>query len=162
SHADGATGFLLSHRVNDAAVATNRLLAKGEDVDWLAQPVTANGREYPAGTIFIPATPASVPLVRRLATDLGLSFDGLATRPAPATIPPEFRNRLGRVRLQKTLALLRQFLADGGTILAIRSFTGLGQQIGLPLGSHLVLDGKPLPRSKFYVPGSLLQARVDT
>src|SRR5205823_3809143 len=64
SHADGATGFLLSHRVNDAAVATNRLLAKGEDVDWLAQPVTANGREYPAGTTFIPATPASVPLVR--------------------------------------------------------------------------------------------------
>src|SRR3989441_735648 len=84
SHADGAAGFLLSHRLNDAAIATNRLLAKGEEVDWLAQPVAANGREYPAGTIFIPATPASVPLVRRLATDLGLSFDGLATRPAPA------------------------------------------------------------------------------
>src|SRR3989475_2037080 len=84
SHADGTAGFLLSHRLNDAAIATNRLLAKGEEVDWLAQPVAANGREYPAGTIFIPATPASVPLVRRLATDLGLSFDGLATRPAPA------------------------------------------------------------------------------
>src|SRR6266513_758524 len=84
SHADGATGFLLSHRVNDAAVAANRLLAKGEEVDWLVQPVAANGRDYPAGTIFIPATPASVPLVRRLATDLGLSFDGLATRPATA------------------------------------------------------------------------------
>src|SRR5438034_1371024 len=84
SHADGAAGFLLSHRVNDAAVATNRLLAKGEEVDWLPQPLAASGREYPAGTIFIPATPASVPLVRQLATDLGLSFDGIAARPAPA------------------------------------------------------------------------------
>src|SRR5438105_2646890 len=84
SHADGAAGFLLSHRLNDAAIATNRPLAKWEEVDWLVQPVAANGRDYPAGTIFIPATPASVPLMRRLATDLGLSFDGLATRPAPA------------------------------------------------------------------------------
>ncbi|PYP26082.1 MAG: peptidase [Gemmatimonadetes bacterium] len=242
SHADGATGFLLSHRVNDAAIATNRLLAKGEEVDWLVQPVAANGRDYPAGTIFIPATPASIPLVRGLATDLGLSFDGLATRPAPAlrvrpvriglwdryggsipsgwtrwllerfefpfevvypstldagkladrydvlvfpdgaipqndrdqpddffgpppppeTIPAEFKNRLGRVSVQKTVPLLRQFLTDGGTIIAIGSSTGLGQHIGLPLASHLVSDGKPLPRSKFYVPGSLLQARVDT
>src|SRR5256885_465033 len=37
SHADGAAGFLLSHRLNDAAIATNRLLAKGEEVDWLAR-----------------------------------------------------------------------------------------------------------------------------
>ena len=82
--------------------------------------------------------------------------------PPPETIPAEFRNRLGRVSVQKTVPLLRQFLADGGTIIAIGSSTGLGQHIGLPLASHLVLDGKPLPRSKFYVPGSLLQARIDT
>ena len=82
--------------------------------------------------------------------------------PAPETIPAEYRGRLGRVTVQKTVPLLRQFLADGGTVIAIGSSTSLGQHIGLPLVSHLVLDGKPLPRSKFYVPGSLLQVRVDT
>jgi len=82
--------------------------------------------------------------------------------PPPETIPAEFRSRLGRVTVQKTVPLLRQFLADGGTIIAIGSSTGLGQHLGLPLASHLVSDGKPLPRSRFYVPGSLLQARVDT
>src|SRR5205823_6154365 len=75
-------GFFLSHRVNDAAIATNRLLAKQQEVEWLLQPVPANGRIHPAGTIFIPATPVSVPLVRQLATDRGVSFDGVPVRPA--------------------------------------------------------------------------------
>src|SRR5439155_1228305 len=141
SHADGATGFLLSHRVNDAAIATNRLLAKGEEVDWLVQPVAANGRDYPAGTI--PQNDRDQP------------DDFFGPPPPPETIPAEFKNRLGRVSVQKTVPLLRQFLTDGGTIIAIGSSTGLGQHIGLPLASHLVSDGKPLPRSKFYVPGSL-------
>ena len=42
----------------------------------------------------------------------------------------------------------------------------MGKHLGLPLANHLVAtdkDGKeqPLPREKFYVPGSLLRVRVD-
>src|SRR5439155_23709920 len=58
-------------------------------------------------------------------------------------------------------------LESGGTILTIGSSTSLGQHLGLPLTNHLVAadkDGKdqPLPREKFFVPGSVLQVRVDT
>jgi hypothetical protein len=77
-------------------------------------------------------------------------------------VPPEYRGRLGRVTVGKTVPLLRQFLADGGTIVAIGGSTAIGLHAGLPIANHLVLDGKPLPRSKFYVPGSVLQVRVDT
>jgi hypothetical protein len=246
NHPEGAAGFLLSHQVNDAAIATNRLLAAGQEVDWVTQAVSVDGRTYAAGAIFIPATGTSVPLIRQLARELGLRFDGVAAAPArdalrlhplriglwdryggsipsgwtrwlleryefpfevvypptldagkladrydvlvfpdgaipsapgdraddtedflgpppaPETVPPEYRGRLGRVTVQKTVPLLRQFLADGGTIVAIGSSTAIGLHAGLPVANHLALDGKPLPRSKFYVPGSVLQVRVDT
>jgi hypothetical protein len=32
----------------------------------------------------------------------------------------------------------------------------------LPVRNHLIENGAPLPRSKYFVPGSLLSARVDT
>ncbi len=82
-------------------------------------------------------------------------------------LPPEYRGRRGSITAAKTLPALREFLEAGGTILTIGSSTNLAQHLDLPLGSHLVAknkDGKeqPLPREKFYVPGSLLEARVDT
>src|SRR5207253_11231410 len=43
-----AAGFLLSHQVNDAFIAVNRLLASSEEVYWLKQPFSANGKTYPA------------------------------------------------------------------------------------------------------------------
>ncbi|HXF04026.1 MAG TPA: M14 metallopeptidase family protein, partial [Blastocatellia bacterium] len=39
-----AVGFLLSHQVNDAFIAINRLLREGDEVYWLAQPFTTNGK----------------------------------------------------------------------------------------------------------------------
>ena len=38
----------------------------------------------------------------------------------------------------------------------------LAQQLKLPIENHLVENGAPLPPTKFYVPGSVLTARVDT
>ena len=81
-------------------------------------------------------------------------------------IPPEFRSRLGKITAEKTIPQLRQFLEEGGTILAIGGSTSLGYYLGLPLVNALaerLPDGteKPLPREKYYVPGSVLQARVD-
>src|SRR5207247_699253 len=84
--ADGPAGFLLSHRVNDAAVVMNRLLAARQDVYWLTEPFQANGSAYPAGAIFIPATPAALPILRRAAHELGLDFAGVATKPAVAAL----------------------------------------------------------------------------
>ena len=55
------------------------------------------------------------------------------------------------------------FLDAGRTILAIGSATDLGIQLQLPITSALVDSaGRSLPRSRFYVPGSILSMRVDT
>src|SRR5438874_1080534 len=238
TEAGASAGFLLSHQVNDAAVVMNRLLAARQDVYWLTEPFQANGTAYPAGAIFIPATPAALPILRRAAHELGLDFAGVAAKPAVAalrlrperialwdryggsipsgwtrwllerfefpfevvypttldagrlsdrfdvlvlpdgaiadsgrreeaaqpdslSIPAEYRARLGRVTVEKTLPLLRQFLEAGGTIIAIGSSAGIGRQAGLPLANHLFEDGRPLPGSKYYVPGSVLQLRID-
>jgi hypothetical protein len=244
THADGAAGFLLDHRVNDAALVANRLLAGQQSVYWLTQPFTVGGTTYPAGTIYVPATPASLSLLRRCATELGVGAEGVATAPAgealhlrpvrialwdryggsipsgwtrwllerfefpftvvyPAAldtgrladrfdvlvlpdgatadsgsgggggggpgaqpdsqrIPAEYRPWLGRMTPAKTVPQLRQFLGDGGTIIAIGSATGLARQLDLPVTDHLARDGKPLPRTRFYVPGSVLRVRVDS
>ena len=71
---------------------------------------------------------------------------------------------MGAVSQDKTIPQLRQFLADGGTILAIGGSTSLGYAAGLPIANALVEAGtpKPLPPEKFYVPGAVFRVRVDT
>jgi hypothetical protein len=74
-------GYLLSHSVNDAFPGTIQLLASGEEVYWLKKPVTESGKTYPAGTIYIPARPATAAALQKLAAQLGLSFDAVAAKP---------------------------------------------------------------------------------
>ncbi len=242
-------GFLVSHQVNDAFIAVNRLLKAGDSVYWIRQPFTANGRGYAAGTMFIPAKPDPTDILRSAGADLGLSFEAteaippgpalklrpvriglwdryggsvpsgwmrwllekfefpfevvfpptldegnLASRydvlifvtggipqpdrrgrgddnfdrmPDPSRVPEEFRRQLGAVTAEKTIPQLKRFLEEGGTLLAIGSSTSIGEYIGLPLENHLterMASGadRPLPREKFYVPGSLIQGKVDT
>jgi hypothetical protein len=62
----------------------------------------------------------------------------------------------------RTIPQIRAFLEAGGTVLAIGSATSIGVELGLPIANALVDSGKPLPRSRFYVPGSILSMRVDT
>jgi hypothetical protein len=76
-----AAGYLLNHQVNDAFTGTTRLLAAGEDVYWLKKEFTANGKTYPAGTIYIPAKASTAALVNTLSKELGLTFDGTASKP---------------------------------------------------------------------------------
>jgi hypothetical protein len=52
---------------------------------------------------------------------------------------------------------LKRFLEDGGTILAIGNSTKLAYQLNLPVTDALA----NLTRRDFYVPGSILQSRVD-
>ncbi len=242
-------GFLLDRRVNDSFIIINRLLKKNEVVYWLKDCFQANGKTYPAGTIFIPASETVHYRLKEWALPLGLKVESTAhlpqtealrlrpvriglwdiyggsmtsgwtrwlleqyefpfdiifppqldagnlaamfdvlifpggaipradrepedefrfrfAQPKPEDIPEEYRNRLGAVTLAKTVPQLSQFLSAGGTILAIGSSTSLGYHLGLPIADALIEklpDGteRPLPREKYYVPGSVLQAKVD-
>jgi len=81
NNAANAAGFLLDHRVNDSIIAVNRLLASGEEVYWLKQGINAAGKWYGPGAIFIPEKSSTVAKLQKLADDIGLSFDGVASKP---------------------------------------------------------------------------------
>jgi hypothetical protein len=87
--------------------------------------------------------------------------------PKPEEVPEEYRGRLGSVTVAKTVPRLREFLENGGTILAIGTSTSIGFHAGLPISDPL-LERRPdgtenrLSREKYYIPGSVLQAKVDT
>jgi hypothetical protein len=74
-------GYLLSHAVNDSFIATNRLLKDSEEVYWIKQPFSANGKTYPTGTIFIPAKATTQAKLDKL-TALGLNFEATTTKPS--------------------------------------------------------------------------------
>jgi hypothetical protein len=82
ANANGAAGFLVSHRVNDAATATNRLLAAEQEVYWISDAVTAAGQSWPAGTLWVPATVTSRRMISQMAPALGLDFVGVASTPS--------------------------------------------------------------------------------
>ena len=76
-------------------------------------------------------------------------------------IPEEYRKMLGRVTTENTIPQLRKFVEAGGTIVTIGDSTAVAQLFGLPVADapgRKNADGKehPLPREKFYVPGSVL------
>jgi hypothetical protein len=87
-------------------------------------------------------------------------------QPSPNEIPAEYRSHLGRVTISKTVPMLKQFAEAGGAIVAFGGSAVLGHHLGLPVSDHLVeaqQDGseRPLPNTKFYVPGSILSVAVD-
>lgn len=196
-------GYLLSHEVNDSFVAVNRLLQNYEDVHWVKNSFSANGKTYAAGTHFIPSKSGTLAKLRSMAQEIGLSFDAVSAKPPVETFtlrPPRIAlwDRLGgsvpsgwtRYVLEKfefpytvlfadaleqsylekfdVLVLvddattvpvprLKGFLEEGGTILAIGDSSRLAYQLDLPVTDALA----NLTRRDFYVPGSVLQARVD-
>jgi len=206
-------GYLLTHDQNDSFIAVNRLLNSGEEVYWVKNAFTANGKAYPAGTHFISAKSTTLAKLQKMAQDIGLSFEGTATKPAGEALRLRPRriglwDRTGgsvpsgwtRYVLEKfefpftvvygstidagdlaqrfdvlifaedgvTSATqpLKRFLQEGGTILAIGGSTSLAYRLELPISDALAQalpDGRvnKLPATEFYVPGSLLQAKVD-
>ena len=93
------------------------------------------------------------------------------TRPPPVNrprnLPPEFENHIGRITPDKSVPALKEFMHAGGTVVTIGSSTNLGYHLALPLQSALTertSEGKlrNLPDEKFYVPGSILEAKVDS
>jgi hypothetical protein len=237
----GPNGYLLSHSVNDAFTALNRLLAARAEVHWLTQPITVNGRPWPAGTFYIRDASSVRPILQKLAAEKGLTFEGVSARPQSESVrlrpvrialwdqyggsmpsgwtrwifeqfefpfevvyppmldagnlrqkydvivfvsgaipgvggggggrgggggdaelvPPQYAARRGSVTVERTVPQLKSFLEQGGTIITIGSSANLARHLGLPVENHLVENGQPLPETKYYVPGSILRARVD-
>jgi hypothetical protein len=94
----------------------------------------------------------------------GMAGNGGAHWDPPAeSIPEEYRSMLGNITSNKTIPPLKKFLDEGGTIVAIGSSATIGEAMGLPVTDHLVVKGteKHLPATKFYVPGSVLEANYD-
>ena len=63
----------------------------------------------------------------------------------------------------RTIPQIRAFIENGGTVVALSdSAMNLAQQLKLPIENHLMENGDEIPASKFFVPGSVLSAKVDT
>lgn len=99
-----------------------------------------------------------------------LAIEGKAGRtaasPDPASIPAEFHPLLGELQGEETVAVLREFLAQGGHVVTTGSSSGLALELGLPVSSHLRKAGeggqlRPLNPREYYIPGSVLQVAVD-
>ncbi len=79
-----------------------------------------------------------------------------------ATVPEEFRGRIGAFTSATTAPAVLDFIRAGGTVVAIGSSTALAYHAELPVDNHLLgADGAALPSEEYYVPGSVLDLRVD-
>ncbi|HSW29162.1 MAG TPA: M14 metallopeptidase family protein [Longimicrobiales bacterium] len=81
--AAGARGYLVDH-INDAFVAVNRVLKKGGKAAWYTDAVTAEGKTFEPGAIYLETDRATVDA---LAKDKGLSFVGVARAPQGTSMP---------------------------------------------------------------------------
>jgi hypothetical protein len=81
----------------------------------------------------------------------------------PGGVPSTAR---ARDQSRRRCPRLKKFVENGGTVLTIGSSTALGHHLGLPIRDALVerIAGgveRPLPREKFFIPGTILEARID-
>lgn len=239
----GKAGYYVRPEVNDAMTVSNRLAKAGAAAFRTPSGFQDGGESWPAGTWFIPSTPASDKIVTAAAKDLGVTFAAAGAKPvgaqpvkplrvalidryggsmptgwtrlvmeqfevpytlvypqeldkgglkakydvivltdgmisdgagggrggggfggSPDTMltPAQYRNRLGRISPETTVPKLKEFMEAGGRIITIGSSIALGKQIGLPIDNFLVDGPRPLSREKYYIPGSLLEVKVDT
>ena len=87
---------------------------------------------------------------------------GFGGSPDTMLTPAQYRNRLGRISTETTVPKLKEFMEAGGRIITIGSSIALGKQIGLPIDNYLMDGTRPLGREKYYIPGSLLEVKMDT
>lgn len=84
------------------------------------------------------------------------------SQPKAADIPAEYRPWLGRINADTSIPQLKKFLEEGGSIITIGSSTNLVYHLKLPVTNALTENGRPLASTKYYIPGSLLIADLDT
>lgn len=79
-----------------------------------------------------------------------------------ATLPDSLQGRLGALSAEASVPALREFMENGGAVIAVGSSTALGAELGLPLENHLVdEDGRSLSRDDYFTPGSIHDIRVE-
>ncbi|MGE3177339.1 MAG: M14 family zinc carboxypeptidase [Vicinamibacterales bacterium] len=76
--------YVIRGELNDAFVAINRVLAAGATVLRARQPFMADGREYSAGAVVVPAAAAVRPVLERLRREKGLPVGVAPTMPEVA------------------------------------------------------------------------------
>ena len=84
----------------------------------------------------------------------------------PKDLPPQYESWIGRLTPEKSVPALKEFLQAGGTVVTIGSSCSLAYHLGLPVKNALrekLPDGteRNLPDEKFYIPGSVLEAKLD-
>jgi hypothetical protein len=67
---------------------------------------------------------------------------------------------------RRSIPALKQFVEQGGTVLAIGDSTSVAYDLGLPIGDALVMEDSEgrlhtLPSEMFFIPGSVLRVRVN-
>ena len=72
--------------MNDAFIAVNRLMANGEQVNWLRNAIEVGGVSYPQGTMYVPAGDSTASRLALLAEEIGLSFVGVDTEPSGSAL----------------------------------------------------------------------------
>ncbi|WP_312162530.1 M14 family metallopeptidase [Phenylobacterium sp.] len=86
-------------------------------------------------------------------------------QPKVDDIPAEFRPWLGAITDDKTLPQVADFAKNGGTVITIGSSSRLATVIGAPVDVAVAKkDGDKLvglSTKEFYIPGSVLRAKVD-
>jgi hypothetical protein len=86
--------------------------------------------------------------------------EGVADR-----VPPEYRRAAGSLTTARSLPQLKQFVEQGGAVIAVGRSTAIGAALGLPVSSALVMGNgdaaRPLRPQEYYVPGSVLRVSVD-
>lgn len=75
-------GYVLSHKPNFSAKASNRLLAEGDRIYWTKEAFSANGTKFEAGSIIIENRGGTKENVKRMARELGLDFQGISEKPS--------------------------------------------------------------------------------
>ena len=106
----------------------------------------------------------AIPALRRPAAAAGAAGEAAAPAPDPQDVPAEYRSQLGRVtrRSARSRSCARSSRPAARSIAIGSSATNLAAHFKLPIENHLVENGAPLPRAKYFVPGSVLDARRST
>ncbi len=79
----------------------------------------------------------------------------------PETVPEALRRRMGRVTLETTVPRVLDFAREGGAVIALGSSSSLAFHAGLPVSDHLTENGEPLTREDYFIPGSLIDMKLD-
>lgn len=87
--------------------------------------------------------------------------------PTEEDIPQEYHKLLGSLSKDKSVPELKKFMEAGGKVVAVGASTSLAFDLGLPVSNALVEKlpngtEKPLGGDKYYIPGSILKANVDS